>query len=113
LNILTHGFQSIVIQQQSTQYVNPDEPAHSEDDESAQMKESVRYKNGIMQFIENFKQNIRNENVMNKYIYQSVTEISPRKNSFTALCSVIKPVNFTCYLHKLSWSILSVDSEKC
>ena len=55
LNILTHGFQSIVIQQQSTQYVNPDEPAHSEDDESAQMKESIRYKNGIMQFIENFK----------------------------------------------------------
>ena len=55
MNILTHGFQSIVIQQQSTQYVNPDEPAHSEDDESAQMKESIRYKNGIMQFIENFK----------------------------------------------------------
>ena len=55
LNILTHGFQSVVIQQQSTQYVNPDEPAHSEDDESVQMKESIRYKNSIMQFIENFK----------------------------------------------------------
>ena len=55
LNILTHGFQSIVIQQQSTQYINHDEPAHSEDDESAQMKESIRYKNSIMQFIQNFK----------------------------------------------------------
>ena len=55
LNILTHGFQSIVIQQQSTQYINPDEPAHSEDDESVQMKESIRYKNSIIQFIQNFK----------------------------------------------------------
>ena len=55
LNILTHGFQSTVIQQQSTQYINPDEPPHSEDDESSQMKESIRYKNSIMQFIQDFK----------------------------------------------------------
>jgi hypothetical protein len=55
LNILTHGFQSTVIQQQSTQYINPDEPPNSEDDESSQMKESVRYKNSIMQFIQDFK----------------------------------------------------------
>ena len=55
LNILTYGFQSTVIQQQSTQYINPDEPPHSEDDESSQMKESVRYKNSIMQFIQDFK----------------------------------------------------------
>jgi hypothetical protein len=55
LNILTHSFQSIVIHQQSTQYVNPDEVLHSEDDESVQMKESIRYKNSIIQFVQNFK----------------------------------------------------------
>jgi hypothetical protein len=55
LNILTHSFQSIVIHQQSTQYVNPDEVVHSEDDESTQMKESIRYKNSIIQFVQNFK----------------------------------------------------------
>ena len=55
LNILTHSFQSIVIHQQSTQYVNPDEVVHSEDDESVQMKESIRYKNSIIQFVQNFK----------------------------------------------------------
>jgi len=55
MNILTHSFQSTVIQQQSTQYIDPEGPAHSEDDESSQMKESVRYKKSIMQFIQNFK----------------------------------------------------------
>ena len=55
MNILTQGFQSIVIQQQSTQYIDPEGPAHSEDDESSQMKESVRYKKSVMQFIHNFK----------------------------------------------------------
>ena len=54
-NVLTHGFQSVVIQQQSTQYIDPEGPAHSEDDESSQMKESVRYKKSVMQFIHNFK----------------------------------------------------------
>jgi hypothetical protein len=55
MNVLTHGFQSVVIQQQSTQYIDPEGPAHSEDDESSQMKESVRYKKSVMQFIHNFK----------------------------------------------------------
>jgi hypothetical protein len=55
MNILTHSFQSVVIHQQSTQYIDPEGPAHSEDDESSQMKESVRYKKSIMQFIQNFK----------------------------------------------------------
>ncbi len=55
MNILTHSFQSTVIQQQSTQYIDPEGPAHSEDDESSQMKESIRYKKSIMQFIQNFK----------------------------------------------------------
>ena len=56
MNVLTQGFQSVVIQQQSTQYIDPEGPAHSEDDESSQMKESVRYKKSVMQFIHNFKQ---------------------------------------------------------
>ena len=55
MNVLTQGFQSVVIQQQSTQYIDPEGPAHSEDDESSQMKESVRYKKSVMQFIHNFK----------------------------------------------------------
>ena len=55
MNILTDGFQSVVIQQQSTQYIDPEEPAHSEDDESSQLKQSKRYKKGVMQFIQNFK----------------------------------------------------------
>ena len=55
MNVLTHGFQSVVIQQQSTQYIDPEGSAHSEDDESSQMKESVRYKKSVMQFIHNFK----------------------------------------------------------
>ena len=55
LNILTHSFQSVVIHQQSTMFVNPGEVLHSEDDESAQMKESIRYKNSIIQFVQNFK----------------------------------------------------------
>jgi hypothetical protein len=55
LNILTQSFQSVVIHQQSTLFVNPDEVLHSEDDESAQMKESIRYKNSIIQFVQNFK----------------------------------------------------------
>ena len=45
----------MVIQQQSEQYINPDEPIQSEDDESSQVKESTRYKNTIIQFIQNFK----------------------------------------------------------
>ena len=55
MNILTDGFQSVVIQQQSTQYIDPEEQAHSEDDESSQFKQSKRYKKGVMQFIQNFK----------------------------------------------------------
>ena len=55
LNILSTRFQSMVIQQQSEQYINPDEPIQSEDDESSQVKESTRYKNTIIQFIQNFK----------------------------------------------------------
>ena len=55
LNILSMGFQSVVIQQQSEQYINLDEPIQSEDDESSQIKESTRYKNSIIQFIQNFK----------------------------------------------------------
>jgi len=55
MNTLNYKYQSVVIQQQSTQYVDPEGPAHSEDDESSQMKASVRYKKSIMQFIQNFK----------------------------------------------------------
>jgi hypothetical protein len=55
LNILTQSFQSVVIHQHSTMFVNPDEVLHSEDDESVQMKESIRYKSSIIQFVQNFK----------------------------------------------------------
>jgi hypothetical protein len=55
LNILTYTSQSSIIDQQSKQYTNPDEHPQSEDDESAQMKESLRYKNSITQFIQKFK----------------------------------------------------------
>jgi hypothetical protein len=55
LSILSQPMQSSVIFQHSKQYINPDEPAHSEDDESPRMKESTRYKDTIIQFIQNFK----------------------------------------------------------
>ena len=54
LNILTQKIQSIIIEEQSKQYIDPDEPAYSEDDESFQMKKSIRYKNIISQFIQTF-----------------------------------------------------------
>jgi hypothetical protein len=55
LNILTYTSQSSIIDQQSKQYINIEDPPQSEDDESAQMKESLRYKNSITQFIQKFK----------------------------------------------------------
>ena len=55
LSILSQPMQADVIFQHSKQYINPDEPAHSEDDESPRMKESTRYKDTIIQFIQNFK----------------------------------------------------------
>jgi hypothetical protein len=55
LSILSQPMQASVIFQHSKQYINPDEPAHSEDDESPRMKESTRYKDTIIQFIQNFK----------------------------------------------------------
>jgi len=54
LNILTQKIQSVIIEGQSKQYIDPDEPAHSEDDESSQMKKSIRYKSIISQFIQTF-----------------------------------------------------------
>jgi hypothetical protein len=54
LNILTQKTQSIIIDQQSKQYVDPDQPVHSDDDESLQMKASLRYNNIISQFIQTF-----------------------------------------------------------
>lgn len=54
LNILTQKTQSVIIDQQSRQYVGPDEPAHSDDDESLQLKASLRYTNIISQFIQSF-----------------------------------------------------------
>ena len=55
LSILSQPMQASVIFQHSKQYINPDEPPHSEDDESPRMKESTRYKDTIIQFIQNFK----------------------------------------------------------
>ena len=43
LNILTQKTQSVIIDQQSKQYVDPGKPAHSDDDESLQLKASIRY----------------------------------------------------------------------